>query len=314
MLYYLVKRLGLAIIIVVLAVIILYSLIHIVPGDPVSVILGPRATPEMKEILYARMGLDRPFIVQVSSFLFNTFQGNLGWDFFSHQPVARIIADQLPYTIVLVLTGISWAIVLGLPLGCYSALNRNSFLDKLTGVLSVSVIAIPSFVVSVYTLLIFAVVLKWLPAIGVGNEGDYWDQFLHLLMPAFSIGLSWVGYIARLVRASMLEVMGENHIRMVRAFGLPERLVVFRYGLKVAILPTISLLGVGIGHLLSTAVFAEIVFARPGIGKLIYDSVITRNYPVVMGCVLVTSILFVLCTTLADIIAAGLDPRIREHL
>ncbi len=314
MLIYLCKRLGLAILIVVLAVVILYSLIHIVPGDPVSVILGPRATPEMKEILYAKMGLDRPFVVQVGSFLFNTLQGNLGWDFFSHQPVATIIGDQLPYTLILVLTGIGWAICLGLPLGCYSALHRNSFLDKLTGVLSVGVIAIPSFVVSVYTLLIFAVILKWLPAIGVGEPGHFWDQFLHLLMPAFSIGLSWVGYIARLVRASMLEVMGENHIRMVRAFGLPERLVIFRYGLKVAILPTISLLGVGIGHLLSTAVFAEIVFARPGIGKLIFDSVITRNYPVVMGCVLVTSILFVLCTTLADIIAAGLDPRIREHL
>jgi len=314
MFFYLFKRLGLAVIIVILAVIILYSLIHIVPGDPVSVILGPRATPEMKEILYSRMGLDQPFVVQVSSFLFNTLKGDLGWDFFSHQPVSKIIADQLPYTVILVLTGIGWAILIGLPLGCYSALHRNSFLDKITGVLSVGVIAVPSFVVSVYTLLIFAVMFKWLPAIGVGEPGDPWDQFLHLLMPAFAIGLSWVGYIARLVRASMLEVMGENHIRMVRAFGLPERLVIFRYGLKLAILPTISLLGVGIGHLLSTAVFAEIVFARPGIGKLIYDSVITRNYPVVMGCVLVTSILFVLCTTIADIITASFDPRIRESL
>jgi peptide/nickel transport system permease protein len=305
---------SLAIIIVILAVIILYSLIHLVPGDPVSVMLGPRATPEMKATLNAKMGLDEPFFVQVSSFLLNTLKGDLGYDFFSHQPVATIIADQLPYTVILVLTGISWAILLGLPLGCYSALYRNSFIDKVTGVLSVGMIAVPSFVVSVYTLLVFAVLLQWLPAIGAGAAGDPWDQFIHLIMPAFAIGLSWVGYIARLVRASMLEVMGENHIRMVRAFGLPERLVIFRYALKVAILPTISLLGVGIGHLLSTAVFAEIVFARPGIGKLIFDAVITRNYPVVMGCVLVTSVLFVLCTTLADIIAANLDPRIRESL
>jgi len=305
---------SLAIIIVILAVIILYSLIHLVPGDPVSVMLGPRATPEMKATLNAKMGLDEPFLVQVSSFLLNTLKGDLGYDFFSHQPVATIIADQLPYTVILVLTGISWAILLGLPLGCYSALYRNSFIDKVTGVLSVGMIAVPSFVVSVYTLLVFAVLLKWLPAIGAGAAGDPWDQFIHLIMPAFAIGLSWVGYIARLVRASMLEVMGENHIRMVRAFGLPERLVIFRYALKVAILPTISLLGVGIGHLLSTAVFAEIVFSRPGIGKLIFDAVITRNYPVVMGCVLVTSVLFVLCTTLADIIAANLDPRIRESL
>lgn len=314
MFIYFCKRMSLAIIIVILAVIILYSLIHLVPGDPVSVMLGPRATPEMKATLNAKMGLDEPFLVQVSSFLLNTLKGDLGYDFFSHQPVATIIADQLPYTVILVLTGISWAILLGLPLGCYSALYRNSFIDKVTGVLSVGMIAVPSFVVSVYTLLVFAVLLKWLPAIGAGAAGDPWDQFIHLIMPAFAIGLSWVGYIARLVRASMLEVMGENHIRMVRAFGLPERLVIFRYALKVAVLPTISLLGVGIGHLLSTAVFAEIVFARPGIGKLIFDAVITRNYPVVMGCVLVTSVLFVLCTTLADIIAANLDPRIRESL
>lgn len=314
MFIYFCKRMSLAIIIVILAVIILYSLIHLVPGDPVSVMLGPRATPEMKATLNAKMGLDEPFLVQVSSFLLNTLKGDLGYDFFSHQPVATIIADQLPYTVILVLTGISWAILLGLPLGCYSALYRNSFIDKVTGVLSVGMIAVPSFVVSVYTLLVFAVLLKWLPAIGAGAAGDPWDQFIHLIMPAFAIGLSWVGYIARLVRASMLEVMGENHIRMVRAFGLPERLVIFRYALKVAILPTISLLGVGIGHLLSTAVFAEIVFSRPGIGKLIFDAVITRNYPVVMGCVLVTSVLFVLCTTLADIIAANLDPRIRESL
>ena len=314
MLVYLFKRLGLSALIVVVAVVLLYSMIHLVPGDPVSVILGPRATPEMKASLYAKMGLDRPFVVQVASFLGNVFRGDLGWDYFSHRPVKAIIFNHLPHTMILVLTGIAWAICLGLPLGCYSAIRRNSFLDKITGVLSVSVIAIPSFVVSVYALLVFAVTLKWFPAIGVGEQGNFTDQLVHLVLPAFAIGLSWVGYIARLVRASMLEVMGENHIRMVRAFGLPEKLIIFRYALKVAILPTISLLGVGIGHLLSTAVFAEIVFARPGIGKLIYDSVITRNYPVVMGCVLVTTFLFVLCTMLADIVAAGLDPRIRENL
>jgi peptide/nickel transport system permease protein len=123
-----------------------------------------------------------------------------------------------------------------------------------------------------------------------------------------------VGYLARLVRASMLEVLGENHIRTVRAFGLPERVIIFRYALKLAILPTIALLGVGVGYLLSASVFAEIVFARPGIGKLIYDSVLTRNYPIIMGSVLITTIIFVLCTMLADIVNAILDPRMRENL
>ena len=311
---YLLKRIGLAALIVVIAVTLLYSMILAVPGDPISVILGPRATPEMKEAIRAQMGLDRPFIVQVTSFLFNVLRGDLGTDVFSNRTVAEIVFEQLPYTIVLILAGIGWAVVIGIPLGCYSAIRRNSFIDKLTGVLSVGTIAIPSFVIALYALLIFAVQLQWLPAIGAGTDGDLLSQVEHLIMPAFAIGVGWVGYLARLVRASMLEVLGEHHVRTARAFGLPERVIIFRYALKLAILPTVALLGVGIGFLLSSAVFAEIVFARPGIGKLIYDSVLTRNYPIVMGSVLMTTILFVLCTMIADIVNAGLDPRIREKL
>lgn len=311
---YLLKRTGLAAVIVVIAVTMLYSMIHMVPGDPVSVILGPRATPEMRDAMYARMGLDKPFALQLINFFINVLQGDLGIDVFSNRPVSRIVFEQLPFTIVLILTGIGWAVVIGIPLGCYSAIHRNSFIDKLTGVLSVGTIALPSFVVAIYALLVFAVVLQWLPAIGAGTEGDPLSQLTHLILPAFAIGLGWVGYLARLVRASMLEVLGENHVRTARAFGLPEHMIIFRYALKLAILPTIALLGVGIGILLSSAVFAEIVFARPGIGKLIYDSVITRNYPVVMGCVLVTTILFVLSTMISDIMTAILDPRVRENI
>lgn len=164
---------------------------------------------------------------------------------------------------------------------------------------------------ALYVLLLFAVTLKWLPAIGAGEPGDIGSRISHLILPAFAIGLSWVGYIARLVRASMLEVLGENHVRTARAFGLPERTIIFRYVLRIAILPTITILGVGIGFLLSSAVFAEIVFARPGIGKLIFDSVTTRNYPVVMGSVLVTTVLFVISTTLSDLVNAIFDPRLR---
>ena len=153
-----------------------------------------------------------------------------------------------------------------------------------------------------------------LPAIGAGDHGDWWDQFLHLILPAFSIGLSWVGYIARLVRASMLETMGENHIRTAKAFGLPNRWITYRYALRLAILPTITVIGVGMGFLLSAAVFAEIVFSRPGLGKLVIDSISTRNYPIVMGSVLVSTIIFVASTTLSDIINAILDPRIRKQL
>ncbi|MCG8615556.1 MAG: ABC transporter permease, partial [Desulfobacterales bacterium] len=206
------------------------------------------------------------------------------------------------------------AIILGIPMGCYSAIRRNSFWDKFIGVISVGTIAVPSFVVALYALLLFAVKLKWLPAIGAGDAGNYQDMAVHLILPAFAVGLGWVGYIARMVRASMLEVIGEHHIRTVKAFGLPSRIITYRYALRLAILPTVTILGVGIGRMISNAVFAEIVFARPGIGKLIYDAVVSRNYPVVMGSVLVSTVLFVAATTIADFISAMLDPRIRKNL
>jgi peptide/nickel transport system permease protein len=264
--------------------------------------------------LNAKMGLDKPIYVQIYTFFSDVLHGNLGTDVFTNRPVSRIVLEQLPYTIVLILTAIGWAALIGIPLGCYSAVRRNSLIDKVTGMLSVGTIAVPSFVVALYSLLLFAVTLHWLPAIGAGSSGDLLDQARHLVLPALAVGLGWVGYLARIVRASMLEVLNENHIRMARSFGLPETRIVFRYALRLAILPTITLIGVGMAYLLSGAVFAEIVFARPGIGRLIVQSVESRNYPIVMGTVLVTTVLFVASTTLSDIINALLDPRVREKL
>ncbi len=314
MLAYIINRTGLAILIVVVAMTLLYGMIHAVPGDPANVILGPRATPEMKLELQQRMGLDKPVIVQLFTFFGNVATGDLGVDVFSNQPVSDLVFEMLPHTLWLVVAGIVWAVILGIPMGCYSAIRRNSFWDKFIGVISVGTIAIPAFVVALYALLLFAVKLRWLPAIGVGEEGNFTDMAMHLILPAFAVGLGWVGYIARMVRASMLEVLGEHHIRTVKAFGLPDRLITYRYALRLAILPTITILGVGIGRMISNAVFAEIVFARPGIGKLIFDAVSTRNYPVVMGSVLISTVLFVLATTLSDFLAAFLDPRIRKNL
>ena len=314
MLIYLLKRVALAIVIVIVAVILLYTMIQLVPGDPASTILGPRATAEMKLALREHMGLDQPLVIQIGRFLGRLAVGDLGIDYFSEIPVSHLVFSQLGYTLVLVLASMFWAILIGIPLGCYSALFRNSLADKITGVLSIGVIAMPSFVVALYALLVFAVILQWFPAIGAGDSGNLANQLHHLVLPAFAIGLGWVGYIARLVRASMLETMGENHIRTARAFGLKESTIVFRYAISLAILPTITMLGTGIGRLISSAVFAEIVFARPGIGKLIFDSVITRNYPIVMGSVVVATALFVFATTISDVVNAFLDPRIRESL
>ena len=305
------RRILLGCLIVLVAMTAIFLMVHAVPGDPASVILGPRATPELRAALAEKMGLDDPLPIQILSFFASVLQGDLGTNVFTNRPVADMVLEVLPNTLLLIAAAIAGALALGVPLGAYSALHPNTVIDRIAGVFSVATIAVPSFVVALYALLLFAVYLQWFPAIGVGDDGDPLDQLHHLVLPALAVGLGWVGYIARLVRANMLEVLGEQHIRMARAFGLRERDVIFRYALRLAILPVVSLLGVGVGSLLSSAVFAEIVFARNGLGKLIYDSVIERNYPVVMGSVLVSTALFVVSTTAADVINAALDPRSR---
>ena len=292
----------------------MFFMIHLVPGDPARILLGPRATPEMIADISMRMGLDQPLIIQLMTFLGNIFKGDLGMDVISNRPVTAIVFGQLPYTLWLIFSAIFGAMLIGIPLGCYSALHRNTLADRISGVISVTCITAPSFVVALYSLLIFAVTLKWFPSIGAGEKGDFFDQLAHLVLPAFAIGLAWVGYLSRLVRASMLEVMGENHIRTARAYGLTETTIIYRYALKIAILPTVTVIGVGMGFLISAAVLTEIVFARPGLGKLIIESITSRNYPVVMGSVLISTVLFVISTTISDLVNAFLDPRIRANL
>lgn len=312
MLHYTLSRLGLAVLIVSVAMLILFSMIYLIPGDPAAVALGPRATAAMREALRIKMGLDQPVWVQFWNFFVNAWQGDLGNEVLSDRPVSRVVLEQLPYTLALIAGGMVWSVALGIPLGCWAAVKRGSLADRLVGVLSVAVIAVPSFVVAIYALLIFAVSLRWLPAIGAGEPGDLGDQIVHLILPSIAVGLGWVGYIARMVRASMLEVLEAQHIRTARAFGLPDRQITYQYALTIAILPTITLLGVGIGQMLSSAVFAEIVFARPGVGKLVYDAILTRNYPLVTGAVLVTTVLFVVINLIADLIVGALDPRVRS--
>lgn len=314
MLFYFIKRLGLSAVVIGLVVLVLFSLLHLIPGDPATIALGPRATPEAIERYAQKMHLDEPVWMQFLIYVGNALTGDLGVNVFSDRPVTTIIGDRIGFTLSLVCAGMSWAVLLGLPLGCFAAVRPNSWLDRITGVLSVGTIAVPSFLVSIWALLIFAVMLRWLPAIGAGEPGDLGDQAIHLILPAFAIGLSWVGYLARMVRASMLEVMGEPYIRSARAFGLRPRKIVYGYALRVAILPTITLIGMGFGGLISSTVFAEIIFSRPGIGKLIFDSVMARNFPVVQGGVLVATGLYIVVVLISDLLIAWFDPRVRESL
>ena len=222
MMTYAIKRVALAVVILIVVMLAMYGMVFLVPGDPASLALGPRATPALKAELIARMGLDQPVYAQVWHFFANALKGDLGFDVWSKRPVLDQILEVFPNTLMLGVVALGWAMVLGVALGCLATVWRGTLIDTLLGILSVSMIAVPSFVIALYSLLIFSVWLGWLPAIGAGTPGDWGSQARALILPSFAIGITWVGYLARLVRASMLEVMGANHIRTARAFGLPE--------------------------------------------------------------------------------------------
>ena len=314
MLSYAIKRIGLAVLIIFVVMLAMYAMVFLVPGDPASLALGPRATPELKRALMERMGLDQPIYVQVWNFFRNALTGDLGYDVWSKRPVSEMIAEVFPNTLFLGAVAMTIALVAGIGLGCLAVVWQGRAVDRVLAVLSVSMISIPSFVVAIYLLLVFAVWLGWFPAIGAGERGDWGSQIRAVVLPAAAIAITWVGYLARLVRAAMLEVMAANHVRTARAFGLTETRIVLRYALRVAIVPVIAIVAVGFGSILSSAVFVETVFSRPGIGTLITSAVQKRNFPVVMGSVLFMTAFYLAVVTLADLLMAKLDPRVRDTL
>ncbi len=309
---YLGSRLVTTLLIVFGAMLLLFTLSSIVPGDPAATLLGPQASPELSRQFIREMGLDQPLHIRLWRFFSNLAVGNLGVDVVSGKSVNSLIAAAIPYTIALTLSAIVLAVITGIPLGIFAATHRGSLADNVLAFISVAFIAMPGFVLAIFLLLIFSIWLDWLPVLGTSKSGDLMDEFRRMVLPTVALALGWVGFIARLVRTSMLEVMGENYIRTSRAYGLSERLITYKYALKNACIPTITILGMGIGRLLSQGVFIEIVFARPGLGRLIYGAISDRNYPVVQGAVLVVVVGFVLVNLLVDLSYSAIDPRIRQ--
>ena len=239
------------------------------------------------------MGLDLPIYQQLAQFFGQVLRGDLGTDVISGRPIAAMVTEVLPYTVTLTFSAMGLAVLVGVPLGCYAATHPNSLGDRIAAILSVSLIAMPSFVVAIYLLLIFSIWLHWLPVLGTSSGGGIGDQLARLILPVVALAVGWIGYIARLVRSSLLEVLGEAYIRTSRAYGLSNTKIVYKYALKNAAIPTVAVLGLGIGRLLGGAIFVEIIFARPGIGTLIYNAINARNYPVVQAGVLIVVLLFV---------------------
>jgi peptide/nickel transport system permease protein len=307
---YLLNRVAASAVVALLVMVFLGALVHLVPGDPVTVILGPRASDELSQTVRAEMGLDDSIPVQIGDFVAGAVRGDFGTDFVSDVPVSRLVGEALPHTIVLALASLLLAVVVGVPRGVYAATRPNTWIDRVTAVVSVSFIAVPSYVGGLLLLLVFSVWLGWLPAIGAGSFSDPVDYLRHLVLPATALAIGWIGYLARLIRASMLEVLSANYIRTAQAFGLHDRRIAYKYALKNAIIPTVAVLGVGLGNLMGGAIFVEVIFARPGLGNLVFDSLSSRNFPIVRGGVLTLALLFVLANLLADLSYRFLDPRI----
>ncbi len=297
--------------VILLVTISLSLLVNIVPGDAARTLLGPRANADLIAKIRAEMDLDKPPLVQAGRFLWNVLHFDLGVDVFTGRPINMLVRSALPHTLILAWTSLGLAVLLGIPLGVYSATHPGSFLDRVTALISISFITMPSYVAGLFLLLLFAVHLRMLPAIGLGEDGNWVDYLKHLALPATALAITWIGYLARLVRASLLEVLNETYIRAAKAMGLPRRLVQYKYALKNALIPTVAVLGVGIGNLMGGAVFVEIIFSRPGMGTLIYTAIQTRNYPIVRAGVLIVALLFVFANLLADLACTYLDPRIQ---
>ena len=313
MLAYLLKRLAMTALVILVVMVFMASLVHLIPGDPVTTILGPRADPELSKIVRHDMQLDLSVPHQVWNFVTGAVQGKLGVDFTSNEQVTTLVFSALPHTVILAFASLLLAVLVGVPLGVYAATHPNTVTDRVTGVVAVSCITIPPYVAGLFLLLLFSVRFHVLPAIGTGSLSHPLDYLRHLILPCVALAITWIGYLARLVRASMLEVLNTNYIRTAEAFGLRERMIFYRYALKNAIIPTIAVLGVGLGTLMGGAIFVEVIFARTGLGTLIYDAILARNYPIVRGGVLVVAILFVLANLLADLSYRVLDPRIGDE-
>jgi peptide/nickel transport system permease protein len=288
------------------AMVLLFALSAVVPGNPADTLLGPQASPALAKQFVAQMGLDQPIPVRLLRFFAALGQGDLGRDVISGRSVVTMVSEALPPTLILTFSAMALAVVLGIPLGCLAALYPGSLFDQVLAAVSIVFVAIPSFVVAIGLLLLFATVLHWLPVLA-GDGGGAGA----LVLPVSALAAGWVGYIARLTRSSMLEVLAAPFIRTSLSFGLSRRVVVGKYALKNAVIPTIAVLGLGIGRLLGGAVLVEVVFARPGIGRLVLDAINTRNYPVLQGAVFVVVLLFVLANLAADLTYSAIDPRLR---
>ncbi|MBO4289740.1 MAG: ABC transporter permease [Lachnospiraceae bacterium] len=307
MIKFIIKRLLALIPVIIGVTFMVYFIMSLAPGDPALLLLGDDATPEQIAALREEMGLDQPFIIQYGRYMVNLFKGDLGTSYKTKNAVSAEVFSRFPNTLILAGFSTLISIILALPLGVFAAVKQNSLFDTISMVIALLGVSIPIFWFGLLLILLFALKLGWFPVSGFN------DGIKSLLLPGLALAFQHMAAIARTTRSSMLETIRQDYIRTVRAKGLPENKVITRHALKNALIPTITVIGLQIGGMMGGSVLTESVFAWPGIGRLMINSIQGRDTPMVLGCILMFSITFSIINLIVDIVYGFVDPRIKAQ-
>jgi ABC-type dipeptide/oligopeptide/nickel transport system permease component len=310
---YILKRLLLAVPTLVAVLSIVFVLARVLPGDPAQTILGDQASQEALANMRHRLGIDKPIGVQYVDFLVNAVRGDWGNSLVTGKPVVEEVRHVLPYTIDLTVTAIFLGALIGIPLGVWSAMHRNTWVDYAVRVGSLLGLSFPAFVLAILLLLAFAIQLRWFPVISTGRLDDPVERLRSLVLPALSLGIIMAAYVTRVTRSSMLEVLGEDYVRTARAKGVPTRAVIWRHAFRNGLIPVVTVVGLYLGILIGNSVLTEIVFNRPGLGKLMVSALNQRDYTVLQGMMVVYAFAIVLVNLLTDLTYGFIDPRVKRQ-
>src|SRR5215216_6455544 len=309
---YILRRLVMLVPVMLVVGIVVFALVHITPGDPAAVILGDSGTPEDVARVREQLGLDEPLPIQFADWFAGVLRFDFGDSIFLGESVRSALLGRFPPTLLLTVYALIVQLLIGVPAGVIAAVRHNSILDRVLTVIAISGAAIPTFLLGIFLILFFAVKLPWLPSGGyVPITEDPFEHFKSMLLPAFALGFSSAGLLARLVRSSMLDVLREDYVRTAFAKGLPEQLVIMRHALRNALIPALTIIGISIGALLGGAVVTETVFTIPGMGRLVVQSIARRDYPVIQGAIIAIAMTYVLVNLVVDVLYVYVDPRVR---
>ena len=312
MLAYIARRVLATIPVMLLVALFVFSLLYIAPGDPAAIIAGDQASPEDVDRIRASLGLDRPFVIRFGEWLWHVVQGDLGVSIFTNLPVTHMISQRIEPTMSLMVLTLLLSLVTAIPMGVVAAWQHGTWIDRLVMATAVFGFSTPVFVVGYLLAYIFALQLDWLPVQGfVSISKGLWPCLRKLILPAVALGLVFMALIARITRATMLDVLSQDYLRTARAKGVGERGVLMRHALKNAAVPIVTIVGIGFASLIGGAVVTESVFAIPGLGRLTVDAILRRDYPVIQGVVLLFSFMYVLVNLAVDLLYTLFDPRIR---